>query len=151
MSSPLVGCDHEPDQLARALAVAADPGGGGLLFLAGEAGVGKSRLAEEARDRSGVQVFRAEALENATPPDGPVVQALRAAWRAGATEPGSSGPLASHLAILLPELGPAAETSDRPTLVEALCAAFEAIGRQRTGAEAAAYAVRRLERDSATS
>ncbi len=129
MSNPLVGRDRELAELAQALAAAADQGGGGLLLLAGEAGVGKSRLAQEALARSGLDVFRGEALEHATPPYGPVVQALRAAWRAGA-EPPEPGPLASHLALLLPELGPAAETSDRPTLVEALCAGFEAIGRR---------------------
>ena len=133
MSSPLVGRDRELDELAQGLAVAADRGGGGLLLLAGEAGVGKSRLAKEALDRSGLDVFRGDAIEHATPPYGPVLQVLRAAWRA-ATEPPEPSPLTSHLALLLPELGPAAETSDRPTLVEALCAAFEAMGRRAPAA-----------------
>ena len=46
-------------------------------------------------------------------------------------EPLTDGPLAAHLALLLPELGPPAPTSDRATLFEAIRQALVAIARRR--------------------
>jgi MoxR-like ATPase len=65
----VVGRDFELAQLRGALD-AASAGKGGVLFLVGEAGIGKSRLAQvlatEALDR-GLPVLRGRATQVATP------------------------------------------------------------------------------------
>src|SRR3954470_12104471 len=115
----LVGRGAERAQLSEAEARARD-GEGSLLLLAGEAGVGKTRLADEAAAASSARVLRGAASSSAVAPYGPLVAALRGYLRA---EPGglsACGPLRSHLAMLLPELGEQAPATDRATLFEAL-------------------------------
>ena len=124
----LVGRASEQAGLRAALAEA-EAGRGGVVLIAGEAGVGKTRLAHDVLAGSGLRLLVGEAAQEGTPPHGPVVAALRSYLRA---EPGGldgCGPLKRHLALLLPELGPASRRSDPPTLLEALRAAFAAIGR----------------------
>ena len=53
-------------------------------------------------------------------PYGPVVAALRSRLRADAGALAECGPLAAHLAMILPELGEAAPQTDRLTLFEAI-------------------------------
>jgi class 3 adenylate cyclase/ATP/maltotriose-dependent transcriptional regulator MalT len=122
----LVGRQLELEQLDRSLAAVAD-GRGGLLLLAGEAGIGKTRLAEEALARSGLTVLSGAASQEATPPYGPIVAALRSYLRMAPNGLRDCGPLAAYLALLLPELGPAPEGGDRPTLFEAIRCAFATI------------------------
>jgi DNA-binding NarL/FixJ family response regulator len=124
----LIGRERELAEIDVALA-ALHASRGGLLLVAGEAGVGKTRLASEALARSGTRVLSGEAVQSATPPYGPVVAALRSFLR---TEPkglSDCGPLSSYLGLILPELGPAPEQSDRATLFEAVRCAFETIAR----------------------
>jgi DNA-binding NarL/FixJ family response regulator len=109
-------------------------GRGGLVLLAGEAGVGKTRLAEAALRGSGVDVLRGAATATATPPYGPVVAALRSHLRSRPAALRSCGPLRAHLAMLLPELGRATAQSDRATLFEAIRCAFETIARAEPAA-----------------
>lgn len=99
----LVGRDAQLDELRQAMSVACD-GRGGLMFVAGEAGIGKSRLtavaAAEAGER-GCAVLRGRAVHSRTPVAyRPLTEALCSAVRAGgvADAPG----LAPFRAILGP-------------------------------------------------
>jgi DNA-binding NarL/FixJ family response regulator len=86
------------------------------VLLAGEAGVGKTALARHALARTGLAVLESAAVPGG-PAFGPVVEVLRAHLRAGGAL--VEGPLRPHLALLLPELGPAVG-GDRATLHEAV-------------------------------
>ena len=114
----LIGREHEWARLRAALEAAAG-GSGGLLLLSGEAGVGKTRLAEEALGGGGPRLLRGAATP-AGSPYGPVVGAFREYLRSVPGGLDGCGPLRSHLAVLLPELGEARASADRATLVEAI-------------------------------
>ena len=115
----LIGRERELAELEGALATART-GGGGVLLVAGEAGVGKTRLAAHALAASGLRVLTGAAVELATPPYGPVVAAFRSYLRAEPRELRDCGPLSEYLALILPELGPRPEPADRSTLFEAI-------------------------------
>jgi DNA-binding CsgD family transcriptional regulator len=121
--APLVGRE---DEVARLLEVAkrASDGCGSLLLLSGEAGVGKSRLAEEAASASAALTLRGAAADSLSAPYGPIVEALRSHLRDEPEALADCGPLRTHLALLLPELGEAAAESDRATIFEAVRCAF---------------------------
>jgi DNA-binding NarL/FixJ family response regulator len=132
----LLGREAEQARL-RASAAAATSGRGSLVLIAGEAGVGKTALARQALARSGLAVHEGFAAQGGTAAFGPVVEVLRSHLRsAGDTRNRgglATGPLTGHLALLLPELGPAAD-GDRATLFEAIRQALGAIAaRQPTG------------------
>ena len=108
---PLIGRRQETAWLADA-ADAALAGAGSLVLLAGEAGVGKTHLAEAAF--AGRPLLRGAAQAPAAAPYGPVVAALR--WRLR-EDPGAldrCGHLRAHLALLLPELAAPREVLARP-------------------------------------
>jgi DNA-binding CsgD family transcriptional regulator len=126
INTPLVGRKRQLATL-RDLVQEATDGRGGLVLLAGEAGVGKSRLAREALSNRGALFVDAMATEDGTAPYGPIVVVLRAAFRERPEAVEGLAGLRPHLAALLPEFGPAADPGDRSTLVEALRAAFTAI------------------------
>jgi DNA-binding CsgD family transcriptional regulator len=128
--SALVGREAERARLAQAVD-RARLGEGSLLLLSGEAGVGKTRLAEEVAAASSALVLRGAASTNAVAPYGPVVAALRAYLRLKPRGLATCGPLVGHLALLLPELGEPATTSDRATIFEALRCALAEIAAQR--------------------
>ncbi len=117
--TPLVSRGAELAQLEERLA-RARAGSGSLVLLCGEAGVGKSRLAAALAAASGLPVLRGAAVSGSTAPYGPVVDALRSRLRADPGALSDCGPLRPHLALLLPELGPAAAGSDRATIFEAI-------------------------------
>jgi class 3 adenylate cyclase/DNA-binding CsgD family transcriptional regulator len=127
----LIGRARELDELDGYLRRAAG-GRGGLALVAGDAGVGKTRLLEESLDRSGTLVLRGIAAERATPPYGPLVAALRDGLRALPEALAVVGHLTPHLTHLLPELGsaPSVET-DRATLFEAIRLAFDSVAASR--------------------
>jgi DNA-binding NarL/FixJ family response regulator len=124
--TPLVGRDAESARLRQAVERARE-GSGSLILLCGEAGIGKSRLAEEAAADSSAQVLRGSATDGATAPYGPVAAALRSHLRTAPTALADCGPLRAHLALLLPELGEPAAESDRSTIFEAVRCAFAAL------------------------
>jgi ATP/maltotriose-dependent transcriptional regulator MalT len=126
MSEQLLGRGPERAQL-DAQAAAALSGRGSLVLLAGEAGVGKTTLARLVLDGSGLDVLEGIGVEQAGSGYGPVVAALRSYLRSGRSELPVQGPLARHLALLLPELGPAATGGDGATLFEAIRAALAGI------------------------
>src|SRR6266550_4202661 len=124
--SPVVGREAERARLSQALERARQ-GSGSLLLLSGEAGVGKTRLAEEVAAGSSTPVLWGAASNNALAPYGPVVALLRSYLRARPDGLEDCGALRPHLAMLLPELGSQAPASDRATLTEAIRCAFEEI------------------------
>jgi DNA-binding CsgD family transcriptional regulator len=130
---PLVG--RERERAVLALALARTRGGKGqLLLLGGEAGAGKTHLVEEALAQSGLLVLYGGATQWTSPAYAPIVAALRYALRQVPTWPDRCGPLARHLALLLPELGPAPADSDRATLFEALRLALVVVARDQPAA-----------------
>ena len=74
--SALFGREAERALLSDALVRARD-GHGSLLLLCGEAGVGKTRLAEELAAGSDVLVLRGAGSSSAVTPHGPLVAVLR--------------------------------------------------------------------------
>ena len=85
--SGLIGRDNERVWLEQAVADALG-GRGALVLLAGEAGIGKTRLAEEVAGASDALALRGAASPAATLPYGPMVGALRGYLRAA---PGCAG------------------------------------------------------------
>ncbi|HET7574443.1 MAG TPA: AAA family ATPase [Solirubrobacterales bacterium] len=127
----LIGRELERAALAPVLATAAS-GSGGLVLVAGEAGVGKTRLVRAVLAESGLRVLASGAgAPGGTTPYAPLVAALRDHLRSDPEGLRSTGPLAPCLALLLPELGPPPAPCDHPTLVEALRGALAAIGREQ--------------------
>lgn len=122
----LIGRYAERKQLEQAIA-AARHRHSTLLLLAGEAGVGKTRLAEEVLAESGLRTLRGAATLEAPLPYGPLVAALRSYLRSVPAGLSVCGPLLPYLALLLPELGEAPEGGDRSTLFEAIRCALAAI------------------------
>src|SRR5215211_33204 len=127
--SGLIGRQAERDLMRQALE-AAERGSGSVVLVAGEAGVGKTRLADDVLEESDVVALRGAAGQGAGAPYGPVAAALRSYLRANPKGLDHCGPLRPHLALILPELGQAAPASDRATLVEAIRAALAHIARQ---------------------
>jgi len=127
--TPLVGRAAELAFLSEA-AEQARLGHGSIVLLAGEAGVGKSSLAEAAT--AGFDVaLRGAASNGVTVAYGPIVDALRSRLRADPAALAECGPLLPHLALLLPELGEAAEESERATIFEAVRCAFAHLSADR--------------------
>jgi len=103
----LVGRDKETGHLKAAL-VAAEAGHGGAVFLTGEAGIGKSRLARElvrAAEARQFAVLTGRAVAGGVPtPFRPFAEALVAAGRSGRLPPsGELDPFRPALGRLVPE------------------------------------------------
>ena len=94
--------------MAEALA-----GHGSLVLLAGEAGVGKTTLVRRVLAGSGLTVLEGFATPGGASAFGPLVEALRAYLRSPPAGHSSRDP-GRHLALLLPELGPAVPRASRP-------------------------------------
>jgi hypothetical protein len=128
----MVGRERELEQLTAFFA-AADEGEGALLLLAGEAGVGKTRLADTAMAAGSLACLRGVAAERGSSPYAPITAVFREYLRREPDGLSDAVPLAAHLGALLPELGPAPSVTDRETLIEAVRSAFETIAaRQAT-------------------
>jgi DNA-binding CsgD family transcriptional regulator len=118
----LLGRDEESARLRDACA-AARAGRGAIVLIAGEAGVGKTALAEDVLARSDLRRVTGRARAEAATSYGPVAAALRDRRRPVSAE-ADAGPLDRYLALLLPELGPAPPDADPETLIEAIVGAF---------------------------
>ena len=106
----LVGRDEEARRLRAALA-AAGTGCGSTVFLAGEAGIGKSRLVREVTRtavESGLAVLAGRAVAGGSPtPFRPFAEALTSAGRAGRLPASEElGPFRPVLGRLIPEWRP---------------------------------------------
>ena len=132
-SAELIGRERERGLLDNRLDRAA-AGEGGLLLLAGEAGVGKTSLAEAALGACALLVLRGAGNEQGRTPYAPVIAALRAYDRIAPGALGESGRLSTHLSVLLPELGPAPAIVDPLALAEALRGAFTGIAGHKPAA-----------------
>ncbi|MDQ3678469.1 MAG: AAA family ATPase, partial [Actinomycetota bacterium] len=127
----LIGRSTEVQRLMGALDRARE-GHGRLLLLSGEAGVGKTCLAVEvARRYTDALLLSGSASHNGSVPYGPVVAALRSRLRSDPGALADCGPLARHLAMILPELGEPAPVTDRPTLFEAIRCALWRLAEDR--------------------
>ena len=125
---PLVGRRGESDELV-AVFEATEAGRGGLVLVAGDAGVGKTRLVGELLAASRLLRVDGPSTQGTTPPYHPIVAAFRAYLRRVPGGLADCGPLTGHLALLLPELGPAPGSVERPTLFEAIRCALVTMGR----------------------
>jgi DNA-binding NarL/FixJ family response regulator len=121
----MIGRERELDELHARLATAAT-GTAGLVLLAGDAGVGKTRLVEAALEGCALAPLRGAATARGSTPYGPIVAALRDHLHRGG-ELAGMGPLGVHLGAVLPELGTPSVACDRPTLFEAIARAFELV------------------------
>jgi len=126
-----LGRDRERDALVG-YAVAARAGHGALVLVSGEAGVGKTTLVRWALAGTGLRFL--DGVAGGASAFGPVVAALRGYLRAGDRYPLIEGPLCAHLALLLPELGPAAPAGDRATLFEAIRLALVTVAARQPAA-----------------
>ncbi|MDP8910051.1 MAG: AAA family ATPase, partial [Chloroflexota bacterium] len=106
LSSRVVGRDPELDHL-RAAVDAAIAGFGSMVFLVGEAGIGKSRLAAEVASdaaRRGLAVLRGRAVPTSTPVAyRPLAEALCSVVRAGVVASDDVGEYRRTLSRLVPE------------------------------------------------
>jgi DNA-binding NarL/FixJ family response regulator len=124
----LIGRERERAELLRLLSSARE-GVGALVLLAGEAGVGKTRLADAALTESGLPAFVGAGVQEGMPAYSPMVSVLRAFLRVAPEGFDGCGPLVPYLALLLPELGRAASGGDPAMLFEAIRAALAQIPR----------------------
>jgi DNA-binding CsgD family transcriptional regulator/tetratricopeptide (TPR) repeat protein len=125
----LIGRDRERSLLSERLDRAV-LGEGGMLLLAGEAGVGKTRLLDDLTGSASTPILRGAASQDTTPAYGPLVSALRSHLRLQPSALEDCGPLGEHLRVLLPELGPAPEDVDLATLREAIRCALVSIAEE---------------------
>ncbi|UCC52575.1 MAG: AAA family ATPase [Anaerolineaceae bacterium] len=127
----LVGRQSEQGELNRLLDSTIDKHGK-LVLVAGEAGMGKTRLVEECLRQSSFLVLKNAASETATPSYAPIIAILRAWLRTGdVADFTGCDSLTPYLASILPELGIAPNKSDQATLFEAITCAIGSIVRQQ--------------------
>ena len=123
----LVGRERESAEL-RSYLDAALAGRGSVVLLAGEAGAGKTALAGSVLREGPADVLTGVGVQGGAEAFGPITEVFRAHLRSGDDAGRAGGPLADHLAVLLPELQPeprlelrpAAPAGDRATLLEAI-------------------------------
>ncbi len=122
----LIARERELAAFAEAIACVR-AGVGGCVIVTGEPGIGKTRLADHALRAGSIVTYAGAARSAVAEPYSPVAQVLRACLRQRPDLPEACGPLAAHLAPLLPELGQPPPDAGEATLIEALRRAFAAM------------------------
>ena len=125
----IIGRENERAQLHHAF-TSVKEGKGGMILLAGEAGVGKTLLAEECLTHSDLTVSTARATKYTPPAYGYIISLFRDCFRSNHYKTMDFGPLTPYLGLLLPELGPAPNNTDRETLIEAIITGLIELSRQ---------------------
>jgi predicted ATPase/DNA-binding SARP family transcriptional activator len=129
---PMVGRRHERERIAQAIAAAQSNASRDVLWITGEAGIGKTRLLEDLADQvraaDGIvlagRAYEAEMVR----PYGAWIDALRSTPLVLApTDPA----IRSDLALLLPELGGDAMRGDRHRLFDAVAYVLHNLTRER--------------------
>ena len=105
-------------------------GQGTIALIAGEAGMGKTLLAEEMLDNSGLSYYTGRSSEGVTPPYGPITGILRDYLRQNNLDTIDCGSLTPYLYCLLPEIGDKQTQPDADTLIETIISALSDIVRQ---------------------
>ncbi|HYI14544.1 MAG TPA: AAA family ATPase [Thermomicrobiales bacterium] len=126
----LIGRDHERAELERS-ATAAHDGYGSFILVSGDAGIGKTCFVRQVLAGTGLVTLAGQSYQGVSLPYGALATALRAYLAAESDARLTGGPMASHLALVLPELGTPPPTSDRAALFEALRSALVAIADRR--------------------
>lgn len=129
-SLDIIGRENELTELMAHFESARE-GAGSVILLSGEAGVGVTALAETTLARSGFEILQGRAREEGTAAYGPLAAALRDCARNNPEVIEECGPLASHLALILPELGASPANATPETLVEAIAGALSAKARAK--------------------
>lgn len=124
MERSLVGRDAELSAL-RALLAVSRGGQARLVVLSGEAGAGKTVLAEQALAAAAIPVLRSRASARASQPYELIATALRPAIRAA----GGSPP--AILSQVLPELGPPTADQGQDALAAAMRAVLDGLTGER--------------------
>lgn len=123
----LIGRDREMAALARLFESAAR-GSGGTVLISGEAGIGKSVLAERALVHAGMTGLRGVASPAGNIPLAPVVMVLRSLYRDGI---GIGHKKAEWINKLLLAESDMAEATNRAALFADLCDLFATLARNR--------------------
>lgn len=127
--SDLIGRQREETELRQALA-SARQGRGSLLLLAGDVGIGKTRLAQEILAASGLPLYQATASELGPVPFGPLVAVIRSYLKDQPQGLAECVGLGGELAVLLPELGGGMKASDPNALPRAIHCAFASMAQR---------------------
>ncbi|HVD48246.1 MAG TPA: AAA family ATPase [Candidatus Limnocylindria bacterium] len=132
MAFELIGRDVELGRLAQ-LASAAAAGPGSLVFVSGEAGVGKTALARTALKAAGLAAIEVAATETAARPYAPITAILRSGVRSRTLKPRERPAVFRNLGALLPELEqpPSDEARDQQLIFEAVAAALTEMSAHR--------------------
>lgn len=125
----IIGHEHALAELQSALG-AAKSGNGGIILISGEAGVGKTLVAEECLAGSELNIFTARFTEETSSPYAAIISVLRDRFRTDSCEKIDLGPLSPYLALLLPELGPPPEETNPEILIETITTAFITLARK---------------------
>jgi predicted ATPase/DNA-binding CsgD family transcriptional regulator len=115
-NAPLVGRDAELAALLRRID-AARAGRAGVAFVAGEPGIGKTRLVDEAAEAaggSGVRVLRGRAPRTRTSRMRPFAEALLGLAREGWSPPDGLGPYLAVLGRLVPDWSTEGQSATPP-------------------------------------